>query len=232
MAIGCKNIEISYGSNIIINDISFTINDGDYLAVFGENGAGKSSLIKCICSISNNFKGQINVSDDILKDGISYLSQSTNIQKDFPASVMEIVKSGLIKKNLFFHPLKNDIKSVLKYIDLLSISHLKNKSFKELSGGQQQRVLLARALVGSAKTLILDEPFNSLDPIVSSELYKLLKRLNKTIGLTIIIVSHQRENILPFVNKVLHIDRDKYIFCNKDEYIENSHYKNLVKEDA
>ena len=153
----------------------------------GENGAGKSTLIKCLAGLKKPDGGQIEFSPEIVRGDVGYLPQQTAIQRDFPASVREVVMSGCLNHSrLIPFYSKSDRERALRNMDLLGIRGLADRSYRELSGGQQQRVLLARALCASNKLLILDEPVTGLDPIVTSEIYSIIKEVKENVSIPVI----------------------------------------------
>ena len=181
----CKNVSLGYDSRIILSNLNFQINKGDYLCIVGENGSGKSTLMKTLLKLHKPLSGEIKIGDGLLDDEIGYLPQQTEVQKDFPASVKEIVLSGC-QSRMGRRPFYNkDEKNLAKEnMKKMGISEFSKRCYRELSGGQQQRVLLARALCATQKMLLLDEPVSGLDPIVTEEMYNLIQSLNKD-GITI-----------------------------------------------
>lgn len=223
--ISCKNVYLSYESNTVINNLNFEVNEGDYLCIVGENGSGKSTLIKSMLGLMQTASGHLHISGGINGGEIGYLPQQTTLQKDFPASVAEVVISGCIaeKRGLFFSAKqKKKAEENMKKLDIYS---LKNKCYRELSGGQQQRVLLARALCAGGKMLLLDEPVTGLDPIVTSELYSLIDRLNREDGVTVVMVSHDLLSATQYATHILHLKKDGSFFGTVEEYIKSDLYK-------
>ena len=213
-----KNIFIKYNDNYVIKDLSFNVEDGDYLCIVGENGSGKTTLMKAILSLIKVDKGEIIFSNELNNNEIAYLPQSSSIKKDFPATVKEVVLSGCLNRlNKRFFYNNEDKEIALKNIKKLNIENLIDKSFKELSGGQKQRVLLARALCANKKILLLDEPATGLDPSTSNEMYKIIKQLNNE-GLTIIMISHDVKEVIKYSKHILSIN-DEYFYGNKEEYL-------------
>ncbi len=201
----CKNLTLGYGSKTVIENLSFTVNKGDYLCIVGENGSGKSTLMKTILRLLKPLAGTIKTGDGLLPDEISYLPQQTDVQRDFPASVSEIVLSGCQSrcgKRPFYN--REEKQLALAAMEKLGITALARKCYRELSGGQQQRTLLARALCAAQKMLLLDEPVTGLDPLATEEMYELIEELNKD-GITIIMISHDIEAALKHATHVLHI---------------------------
>lgn len=222
MVLECKNLTIGYDNRLVMKDLNFTIEDGEYVCLFGDNGSGKSTLVKTLLGLAPKIKGDIIFGKDIKSKSIGYLPQHNENLANFPASVYEVVRSGClnrIKWKPFFS--KTEINRTKHMMDLLKISDLSRRSFSELSGGQQQRVLLARALCATDKILILDEPFTGLDGTSAKSLHKTLDMINKELGVTIIIVSHYIEDLLKHSTKVIHLSQD-CLFCgNPEEYKEH-----------
>ena len=218
--IKCEKLSLGYDSNVIASDINFEINGGDYLCIVGENGSGKSTLMKTILSLQKPLGGSISFGDGLKQTEIGYLPQQTVVQRDFPASVWEIVLSGnLSKSGLKPFYSKEDKKRAQENIEKMGIESLKKRCYRELSGGQQQRVLLARALCATSKILLLDEPVSGLDPKVTAEMYELIERLNKE-GITVIMISHDISAAIKYASHILHMS-DKFFFGTKEEYLES-----------
>ena len=214
--ISCENIFLGYGSQIVVENLNFTVDDGDYLCIVGENGAGKSTLIKTLLNLQKPLSGKIFLKN--ISDGdIGYLPQQTQIQKDFPASVEEIILSGCLarKKFLPFYS-SEDKKIAAQNMERLKISALAKKCFRELSGGQQQRVLLARALCAAKKILLLDEPTASLDPKAAADFYQIISELNQS-GMTIIMISHDVNEAIKYSTHVLKLGKTIF-FGKKEDY--------------
>ena len=181
----CNNLVLGYDSKIIINNLSFSVNKGDYLAIIGENGSGKSTLMKTILRLNKPLSGTIETGDGLLPDEIGYLPQQTMVQKDFPASVREIVLSGC-QSRCGRRPWYKKEEKLLAEQNMvkMGIYELADRCYRELSGGQQQRVLLARALCATQKMLLLDEPVTGLDPQVTEEMYDLIQTLHSSVHYT------------------------------------------------
>lgn len=213
----CDNISIGYDKQPIISNLSFKINKGDYLCIVGENGAGKSTLIKTILGLIPVINGKIEFKDGLTKKDIGYLPQQTIVQKDFPATVTEVVLSGF-QSNMGLRPFYNKKEKNLakQNMQKLGIEDIANKCYRELSGGQQQRVLLARALCSTQKVLLLDEPVAGLDPIATEEMYNLIKKLNSD-GITIIMISHDITSTMKYASHILFVDKN-YFFGTKAEF--------------
>lgn len=195
-----NNLTLGYEKKeIVIKDISFSVNDKDFIIITGKNGAGKSTLIKGILGLIKPMSGEIVFSSELKKNQIGYMPQETKVDASFPASVYEIVLSGTINKmgiNPFYK--KELKKKAIDALKILNIYDIKNRSFQDLSGGQRQKTLLARSLCATDKLLILDEPSNNLDQASREEFYLLLMKLNKELGITIIMISHDQD-----IDKVL-----------------------------
>ncbi|MBR1638415.1 MAG: ABC transporter ATP-binding protein [Treponema sp.] len=217
----CENLTLGYSSRIILENLSFSVNKGDYLCIVGENGSGKSTLMKTILHLLKPISGTITTGDGLLADEIGYLPQQTEVQRDFPASVREIVLSGCQSRcgrRPFY--IKEEKQLARDTMEKLGILHLAKKCYRELSGGQQQRVLLARALCATQKMLLLDEPVTGLDPIATEEMYELIKKLNDD-GITIIMISHDIDTALQYASHILNIGK-KIFFGEAKDYVRNS----------
>jgi len=218
MLIECNNLCIGYDNNIIEKDLNLKIEENDYLVIFGENGTGKTTFLKTILGLNKPISGEIIIDKDIKRNEIGYLPQKTTVQKDFPASIWEIVLSGC-QSSLGFKPFytKKEKQKAKDSIDLVGLSDMEKKSFRVLSGGQQQRVLLARAFCATQKMLILDEPVTGLDPIATKEMYELISNFNKK-GVTIIMISHDVNEAIKYANKVLYFGSTIY-YGTKEEFM-------------
>ncbi len=223
--ISCDNAGLGYDNKAIIESFNFDVHEGDYICVVGENGSGKSTLIKTILGLIKPVSGKVWL-HDILKSGaIGYLPQQTQMQKNFPASVMEVVMSGFLngmKGRPVFRV--NEKKRAVKNLNRMEIFALRNKCYGELSGGQQQRVLLARALCAADEILVLDEPVTGLDPMAAKALYNILKKLNDE-GVTIIMVTHDIKSMVAMADKILHISEGEYFYGTVKEYLKSDYSK-------
>ena len=199
----CEGLAVGYSGKPLCDEFDLEINNGDYICIIGENGAGKSTLIKTLVGLIPAINGKVLLRGDIVRRDIGYLPQQREMQKDFPASVWEVVLSGCLDM-LGFKPFygHKERKLAADAIRELDLEDIKNESFRELSGGQRQRVLLARAIAGSKKVLVLDEPITGLDPVAAAHLYQLLDKLNQN-GTTIITISHDISKALSAANKLL-----------------------------
>lgn len=217
--IECKELTAGYEGTPVVKDLSFTVSAGDYLCIVGENGSGKSTLMKTLLGLRSALSGEIIFADGLKQKEIGYLPQQTAAQKDFPATVREVVLSGCLgRKGLSPFYSKADKKLCDDNIELLGISGIAHRSYRNLSGGQQQRILLARALCATKKLLLLDEPVSGLDPMVTAEMYEIISRLNRENGVTIIMISHDLQGALRYGTKILHMESGAYFFGTTAEY--------------
>lgn len=217
----CQNLRVSYDGKSVLQDLSFEIFAGDYLCIVGENGSGKSTLMKTLLGLQPPISGRILTGDGLRKNEIGYLPQQTVVQKDFPASVREIVLSGC-QGRCGSRPFYNKEEKQLaeENIRKMQIDKLSKRCYRELSGGQQQRVLLARALCATQKMLLLDEPVSGLDPKVTAEMYRLIDELNHRDGITIIMISHDIAAAVKYASHILHIGNTIF-FETKVEYLQS-----------
>ncbi len=215
----CKNVSLGYDYKIFLKNLNFSVNKGDYLCIVGENGSGKSTLLKTILGLQPTISGQIILGDGLKQNEIGYLPQQTITQKDFPASVWEIVLSGCQTRCGIFPVYSKEQKQIaIANMERMNITDLAKKCFRELSGGQRQRVLLARALCATQKILILDEPITGLDVKTASDMYKLITDINKS-GTTIIMISHD-VSAIKYASHILHIG-DVVFFGTRTEYLKS-----------
>ena len=219
--ITCENLTLGYESGPVIENLSFSVEEGSYLSIVGENGAGKSTLIKSLLGLKRPSCGKI-IYDGISSNSIGYLPQQTEIQRDFPASVKEIVLSGCLGKKGFSPFYSKSDRQIASYnMELMNISELEKRCYKELSGGQQQRVLLARALCATRKMILLDEPVSGLDPHAAQDMYEVIKHLNVSHRITVIMVSHDIPASLKYSTHILQIKKDGSFFCKTKDYQEH-----------
>ena len=215
----CQNLRVGYDRKPVLQDLSFEVFAGDYLCIVGENGSGKSTLMKTILGLQPPISGRILTGDGLRKNEIGYLPQQTVVQKDFPASVREIVLSGCQGRcgsRPFYNKEEKQLAS--DAMDKMQITRLARRCYRKLSGGQQQRVLLARALCATRKMLLLDEPVSGLDPKVTAEMYALIQKLNYEDGITVVMISHDLSAALQYASHILHIG-DTVFFGTKAAYL-------------
>ena len=217
----CQNLTVGYDGRTVLQGLNFEVNPGDYLCIVGENGSGKSTLMKTILGLQAPIGGRILTGDGLRKNEIGYLPQQTQAQKDFPASVREIVLSGCQGRcgsRPFYS--KEEKRLAEENIGKMGIGSLTKRCYRELSGGQQQRVLLARALCATRKILLLDEPVSGLDPRVTAEMYGLIETLNREEGITVMMISHDISAALRYASHILHIG-DSVFFGTKADYLQS-----------
>ena len=227
--IDCRDTGFEYDGVIVVENLNFSVEEGDYFCIVGENGSGKSTLMQGLLRLKKPCRGTVLLDESILGKGVGYLPQQNSLQKDFPASIYEVVLSGCLSM-LGMRPFytKKERAVALENMERMGIAHLKDKSFQELSGGQQQRVLLARALCATDKLLLLDEPTSGLDPVVTQELYELIAKINKQMGITVIMVSHDVECAVKYANRVLHLQNTQLFFGNIEDYMRSDEGSRFV----
>ncbi len=228
----CSNAALGYEDGIVTEGLDFTVSSGDYLCILGENGSGKSTLIKALLGLKPQISGDIRFCGDFSAKDIGYLPQQTPVQRDFPASVEEIVLSGCLSKMGFLPFYRSAEKKIAaENMKQLGIEDIKKRCYRDLSGGQQQRVLLARALCAASKMLLLDEPVTGLDPIAQTELYEMIAKLNKK-GITIIMVSHDISSAVKYASHILHISKKQLFFGTKADYVKSSVGRRFLKSEV
>lgn len=218
--ISCENLAVGYDGKSILKNINFTVNKGDYLCIIGENGSGKSTLMRTLIGLRAPVEGKVYFDNSIVPGSVGYLPQQSAVQRDFPASVKEIVLSGC-QNHCGLRPFYNneDKKTAYNIMESLDILNLVNRCYRELSGGQQQRVLLARALCSAKKILFMDEPVAGLDPKAAAEMYGLIEKFNKEYNITIVMVSHDISAVALYADYVF-CTGNKMFFGTKNEYFE------------
>ena len=202
----CRNVAVGYGSKVVLHNIDFEVHAGNYICIAGENGAGKTTLMKTILGLQKPLKGEIHLGDGLHANEIGYLPQQTVLQKDFPASVLEIVLSGF-QGTCGIRPFYNrkERKRAQKALQEVGMDRFSRNCYRELSGGQQQRVLLARALCATKKMMVLDEPVSGLDPKASADMYRTIYRLNRQYGITILMISHDLDLAKGYATHILRV---------------------------
>lgn len=219
----CRDLSFSYDGKAVLSGVNFAVEKGDYLAVVGENGSGKSTLMRGLLGLKKPNGGEIILSDGLKPTEIGYLPQQSDTQRDFPASVYEVVLSGCLNSlSTRLHYGKSERERAEKNIERMGIEELKNASYQELSGGQQQRVLLARALCATKKLLLLDEPVTGLDPIATQEMYNLIKLINLCDDISVIMVSHDIHEAVRYATKILHLGHTQLFFGSCADYRDSS----------
>lgn len=218
--IKCEHVDLGYENQDAVINVNMEVCPGDYLCIVGENGSGKSTLIKGLLGLLKPSGGKLTVAEELKTTGIGYLPQQTAAQKDFPASVREVVLSGCLSRRgrrPFYSKTEKDIASA--NMEKLGITQLANQCYRELSGGQQQRVLIARALCATRELLILDEPITGLDPMAIQDFYSIIRKLNREDKVAIIMVSHDLRNAVEEANKILHLQKQVLFYGPAHDYM-------------
>ena len=218
--LACRDVSLGYEGQSVLTHLDLTIREGDYLCIVGDNGSGKSTLLRGLLGLLPPQSGEIWRSPELRRGNLGYLPQQTQAQRDFPATVYEVVLSGCLNqkgRHFFYSPAQKS--AALMNMGKLGVLELKDQCYRDLSGGQQQRVLLARALCAASKLLILDEPITGLDPAAAQDLYKLLSYLNRKEGMAIVMVTHDLKAALQSARTVLHIGRSSYFCGSVAEYL-------------
>ena len=218
--LACRDVSLGYEGQSVLTHLDLSIREGDYLCIVGDNGSGKSTLLRGLLGLLPPQSGEIWRSPDIRRGNLGYLPQQTRAQRDFPATVYEVVLSGCLNQkgmHFFYSPAQKS--AALMNMGKLGVLELKDQCYRDLSGGQQQRVLLARALCAASKLLILDEPITGLDPAAAQDLYRLLSYLNRKEGMAIVMVPHDLKAALQSARTVLHIGRSSCFCGTVAEYL-------------
>ncbi len=215
-----KNLAVGYHGTAIQQNLNFAIHAGDYFCIVGENGSGKSTLMKTILRLQPALAGEITYSAGLSPSQIGYLPQQTVVQRDFPASVREVVLSGC-QGNMGWRPFYRKEEKALaqQAMERMGIASLAGHCYRELSGGQQQRALLARALCAAKQVLLLDEPVSGLDPVVTEQMYRLIQELNARDHITVIMISHDITAATTYANRILRLG-DQVFFGSSKEYLQ------------
>ena len=220
--IECKDLCFSYEGRPVLENVNFSLSAGDYLCIVGENGSGKSTLIKGLLGLKAPDSGSIVFGDGLKASQIGYLPQQTQVQRDFPASVYEVVLSGCLNslgRHLRYS--KAEHRRAAENMERMGIEDIKDVSYQSLSGGQQQRVLLARALCATSRLLLLDEPVTGLDPIATGEMYNLIKLVNLCDNISVIMVSHDIHEAVRYATHILHLGHKQLFFGSSAGYKES-----------
>lgn len=227
--ITCENVSFSYENQIVVKELSFSIQKGDYLCIIGENGTGKTTLMKGLLGLKKPSGGRITTGEAFKSTEIGYVPQQTLAQKDFPASVYEVVLSGCLnQRGLLPGYSKQNRERAKSNMELLGIRELGKKCYRNLSGGQQQRVLLARSLCATTSLLLLDEPTTGLDPVATAEFYHMIDKLNKEHGITIVMVSHAIKESIQHAASILHLSHEDYFYGTVESYKVSSFGKRFL----
>lgn len=228
MLLECENLSLSYAGEPVVQNVCFSVNTGDYVCIVGENGTGKSTLLKGILGLLPCEKGTV-CFGDLTRRQIGYLPQQTPLQTEFPASAWEVVLSGFAARR-GLRPFYNRAQkqAALENMALLGINALQKRCYRELSGGQRQRVLLARALGPAEKLLLLDEPVTGLDPLATGEFYASIEKINRTRGMAVLMVSHDIENAMKYASHILHLKKEQLFFGTAADYAETALYRSFT----
>ena len=213
-----NNATVSYEGDLAAENVSFSVEKGDYLVILGENGSGKSTVMKAMLGLVKLKSGEVIHSDGLKKNGVGYLPQQTRIQRDFPATVEEVVQSGVVNRlgrRLF--PGREEKQRARQQMERLEIWEMRKRPYRALSGGQQQRVLLARALCATDSLLLLDEPVTGLDPETTAEMYEIIRNINRQ-GVAIVTVSHDVGQALRDAKHVLVMERTVRFYGETEAY--------------
>ncbi|MBQ6117413.1 MAG: metal ABC transporter ATP-binding protein [Oscillospiraceae bacterium] len=231
--IDCRDVSLGYEGRAIWEGLNFQVRSGDYLCIVGENGSGKSTLLKSLLGLLRPLSGAIVRHVDLRRGAIGYLPQQTRAQKDFPATVFEVVLSGFLSgSGIRFLHTPAEKSTALMNMGKLGVLELKDACYRELSGGQQQRVLLARALCAAGELLVLDEPVTGLDPAAALDLYRTLEYLNKKEGIAIVMVTHDIRSALRYATAILHAGQNRWFYGTPEEYLASPYGKRFGGERA
>ena len=220
--IRCRDAGLGYDNKALIEHFDFQVYKGDYVCIVGENGSGKSTLLKTLLGLIKPVSGEVALAAAVQNGAIGYLPQQTQVQRQFPASVFEVVLSGFLnrsRRSPFFH--KEEKRAALKNLSRLGIADLAKQCYGKLSGGQQQRVLLARALCAAGDILVLDEPVTGLDPMAAGTLYENLRKLHKE-GMAVVMVTHDLRSAVSEAEHILHMNEGEYFYGSVEEYLQLS----------
>jgi len=229
----CRDVSLGYEGQSVLTHLNLTVQAGDYLCIVGDNGSGKSTLLRGLLGLLPPQSGEILRADELRRGAIGYLPQQTRAQRDFPATVFEVVLSGCLNEKgmRFFYSSAQKSKALMN-MGKLGILELKDQCYRDLSGGQQQRVLLARALCAASRLLILDEPITGLDPAAAQDLYKILSYLNKKEGMAIVMVTHDLRASLRNARTVLHIGHRDNFHGSVADYLASPQGRRFREVDA
>lgn len=214
----CRDVSLGYDGHVVSEHVNFSVEAGDYCCIVGDNGSGKSTLMKALLRLNAPLCGEIVMGDGVDRRDIGYLPQQSEAQRDFPASVREVVLSGCMGRSRSVFVRASHKQLAMDNMQRLGVDHLAGRSYRELSGGQQQRVLLARALCAAGKILLLDEPVAGLDPYATRDLYETVERLNREMGITVLMVTHDLNAVMRYANRVLHMSDTPTFYRSVAEY--------------
>lgn len=215
----CRDLSLGYDGASVCEHVDFKLDKGDYLCIVGDNGSGKSTLMKAILGLHAPTSGEIIKGEGLTVGSIGYLPQQSELQRDFPATVREVVLSGCVGtlRHRPFYSRSDKIKAH-DAMKRLGICDLADKPYSTLSGGQQQRVLLSRALCAAKSIILLDEPVSGLDPVATAEMYELIESLNRDMGITVIMITHDVLAALRYATRILHMGSTPEFFESADDY--------------
>ena len=227
--LNARELRFAYDGKTVLEGVNFALPKGAYLCVVGENGSGKSTLVKGLLGLKAPDGGSIVFGEGLKPTEIGYLPQQTQLQRDFPASVWEVVLSGCLNslgRRLHYGPAERERAEM--NLERMGIEELRSRSYQALSGGQQQRVLLARALCATRKLLLLDEPVTGLDPIATEEMYNLIKLVNLCDGITVVMVSHDIHAAVRYATHILHLGQRQLYFGSAADYKESAQARRFL----
>lgn len=206
-----KDLSVYYGSVCALQNIDLKIKSKEFIGIIGPNGGGKSTLLKVLLRLIKPTTGSISIKG---REPIGYVPQFAFFDRSFPINVLDVILMGKLPKKIkwFRKYSAEDINHAEKIMEKLGILEFKTRQIKQLSGGQLQKVLIARALITDPKILVLDEPTSSLDSKTKKEIYNMLNKLREE--KTIIIVSHEMEDILPYIDSIAYVNRTLEYYKN------------------
>ena len=229
----CSDVTFSYEGIPVLTDVNFALEAGSYLCIVGENGSGKSTLIKGLLHLKNPSTGSITTGDGLHPSEIGYLPQQTAAQKDFPASVWEVVLSGR-QNHPHFPPFytKADKEDALRNMELLDLLPLKKRCYRDLSGGQQQRVALARTLTQDPQIILADEPVAALDPVTARQVMQDFVRINKEMGISILLNIHHVELAIEYADRIIGIRAGHIVYDGPSKQVDQAVLNAIYGDDA
>lgn len=239
----CIDASLAWESRTVVSGLNLTVHKGDYLCIVGENGSGKSTLVKAMLGLHPVAEGHICVNATVRNGGIGYLPQQTPAQKDFPASVKEVVQSGCLH-GMGWHPFltREQKHKAACAMEKVGITHLASRCYRDLSGGQQQRVLLARAFCATEQLIFLDEPIAGLDPLAMKDMYGIIATMNRPSechicdhdhqGVTVVMVSHDIRAAVNHASHILHLDKEQSFFGTTEDYLKTAIGRRFAGEEA